>query len=76
MALQNCPECGSNQLRWSKRRGVHERVATWIIGRPVRCRQCFHRFFPGRDSPVRRGGKTSSEGGRFLDYLKIPESRQ
>jgi hypothetical protein len=74
MIMQNCPECGSNHLRWSKRRGVRERVAAWVVGRPVRCRECRHRFFLGRDLAFPRWGTTAAVG--FLEHLNILESRQ
>jgi hypothetical protein len=44
--MRHCPECHSEQLRRSKRRGVIERHLLSIIAlKPYRCESCLHRFF-------------------------------
>lgn len=42
-----CPECGSRRVRFSKRRGILEGLASALGYCPVRCRDCGHRFWHG-----------------------------
>ncbi len=56
----DCPKCGSRDLRYSRRRTAGERVRSWIGVRPLRCRDCRHRF-------VERTWRLSS-----LKYARCP----
>lgn len=43
--MQRCPQCKSDRIRRSKRRGLIERVLAIVSLRPFRCGDCKHRFF-------------------------------
>lgn len=43
----DCPECGSGRVRFSRRRGPFENLASVLGFCPVRCRECGHRFWHG-----------------------------
>jgi hypothetical protein len=43
--LIRCSRCGSDSVRWSKRRGMIEKALSVLV-RPYRCTDCYHRFFP------------------------------
>jgi len=41
-----CPECGSDSIYKSHRRGLLERVVLGLTKmRPYRCRECYERFY-------------------------------
>jgi hypothetical protein len=40
----SCPSCGSIRVRRSKRRGL-EKALSLIFMRPLRCIDCYQRFF-------------------------------
>lgn len=41
----NCPFCASASVRRSRRRGIKEKVSSWLGRWPYRCHVCMHRFF-------------------------------
>ena len=47
---KQCPGCGSQRIKQSRRRGLIEPALTKIYVRPFRCQRCSHRFI--RWSPV------------------------
>jgi hypothetical protein len=65
--MPHCPECHSERIRRSKRRGIIERgLLTVVWLKPFRCADCNHRFFLW---PV----KDPSKGGLFAALW--PQSR-
>jgi len=62
----NCPLCASDNVRRSRRRGIAEKVRSWVGRRPYRCHTFMHRFFSSEKyikSPERRS-MPLSEGHR------------
>lgn len=47
-----CPHCGSSTVRRSRRRGLRDRVASWLNRWPYRCELCYSRFWADRRWPV------------------------
>src|SRR5260370_30747967 len=45
VATMNCPFCASTNVRRSHRRGIREKMSSWLARRPYRCHTCMHRFF-------------------------------
>jgi transposase-like protein len=41
----NCPFCASANVRRSHRRGIAEKLRSWMGRQPYRCHTCMHRFF-------------------------------
>jgi Zn finger protein HypA/HybF involved in hydrogenase expression len=39
-----CPECGSEDVRFSRERGLAEKLRAIVGIHPVRCRDCRHRY--------------------------------
>jgi len=67
--MRHCPECHSEQIRRSKRRGIIERDLLSVVGiKPFRCVDCYHRFF-------RRPAKDPSNGGLFAALWPKPSQR-
>jgi transposase-like protein len=46
-----CPHCGSSTVRRSRRRGLRDRVASWLSRWPYRCESCYFRFWADRRQP-------------------------
>ena len=43
---RKCPECGSGDMRRSRRRGFWERVVLRMVGvKAYRCERCFYRYY-------------------------------
>jgi hypothetical protein len=40
-----CPLCDSSDVRRSHRRNAWERLLYWMGIKPMRCRDCYNRFF-------------------------------
>lgn len=46
----NCLHCGSTDVHRSRRRGLVDKLRSWLGQRPYRCHTCMHRFFaPSKD---------------------------
>ena len=41
----NCPQCTSQRIHQSRRRGIIERILAMLFVRPFRCERCDSRFF-------------------------------
>ena len=41
----NCPQCTSQRIHQSRRRGIMERILAMMFVRPFRCERCDLRFF-------------------------------
>jgi hypothetical protein len=66
-----CPECGSESVYKSHRRGILERMVLGLTKmRPYRCRECYERFY-GKDydlttklsTPERHAEPTGQQAG-------------
>ena len=45
IVLVNCPQCTSQRIHQSRRRGIMERILSMMFVRPFRCEGCDLRFF-------------------------------
>ena len=62
MLFRRCPQCASENVHRSRRRGFYERLLLRLRRhRPYRCYQCGHRFYAS-DELVRAPEKADSAG--------------
>ncbi len=45
MFSQKCPLCGCEEIRRSHRRNAWETLLLWMGIKPMRCRECYNRFY-------------------------------
>src|SRR4030095_1036748 len=45
IVLVNCPQCTSERIHQSRRKGIFERILTKMLVRPFRCARCGLLFF-------------------------------
>jgi hypothetical protein len=77
--MHHCPNCYSEQIRRSKRRGVIEQTLLTVVAlKPYRCLDCYGRFYrwPVRmkSQQIANGGTLTTARSGLADltrYLKI-----